>query len=220
MTSRAHDGAKFPVCFAPELASARDDFSKGRYDKCSEKLSAARDGGSVNALCTIALLRMTGSGGFKRDLGLAKQEIYSVAVGGNAFAQYLLSWLLVEEGRKLDAAEFMRTAAEAGFTPAMLDLARFHFDGYGVRRSIPDALTWASRARRSGHIMAHRLFLQYALTGRQGRLRRQLARIAYPFSTLYISLWGMFNGYLGERSLVYYYVAARPGQSQYDTISS
>lgn len=96
------------------------------------------------------------------------------ATGGDAYAQYILSWALMFAGRRHEGLQMMKAAAVKRFPPAAVSIAKFMSAGLGVQsansRDALGALRVAQRLGHKGVCAARSLIYRGGQLGLGGRL--------------------------------------------------
>lgn len=117
---------------------------------------------------------------------VALEDLRRAAAGTSPQAWFQLAQALVTRQRIEEAHDWHRRAAEAGYAPAQVELARMQLYGVGVVPDPARAVAWLLRAENTGHPVAAYLLALVALGGgvlpRDGRLNtRVLAAVNAGF---------------------------------------
>lgn len=172
----------------------------------AERVLAALEERSTSvpaARAVLATLYLTGNLGLAIDREKAATLCLSDARTGYAYAQYILAWVSAEQGHLVQAANWMRLSAQAGFAPAQFDMGRFYLNGLGIAKDRTLGVEWLWKAARSGHIIAMRGLLQQYKAGWFGITRKLLASILWPLSGPALNLYCRFNGTSTARFFFY-----------------
>ncbi|RVH11869.1 sel1 repeat family protein [Sinorhizobium meliloti] len=101
-----------------------------------------------------AALHMQGLAGTDADYGIAAEYYRRAAEKGDAPAQDMLSWLLLEgeimTADPLEARRWAECAAEAGIASSMTRLGMLHHNALGVERDAQKAVYWWLKAAERG----------------------------------------------------------------------
>jgi TPR repeat protein len=128
-------------------------------------------------------LMLDGNG--KRDSQKAIQLCSTSAEAGDSYARFVLAWALLYAGDHRRALELMRAAMEARFLPAMVDFAKFAWNGVGSRRRHPEeALKALQLADQAGHKGALLCMCWFYTSGQFGIARRLLGYALVPIASL------------------------------------
>lgn len=155
------------------------------------------------ARAVLAAIHMTGNLGLAIDRAKAFQLCMEDAKTGYSYAEYLIAWIFAEDGHPLQAANWMRKSAVAGFPPAQFDMGRLYLNGIGVKKDRQLAMTWLWKATRSGHVIALRGLLQQYMAGWYGLARQVAATIVWPFTRPFVYLYWRMNGPNSQRFFFY-----------------
>lgn len=114
------------------------------------------------------------------------QQLRSAAAGHAPQAWFQLAQALVNRQQVEEAHEWHLRAAEAGFAPAQIELARMQLHGVGVAANAEQAASWLLRAEAAGHPVAAYMLALVSLGGvalpRNGKLsERVLAAVNAGF---------------------------------------
>lgn len=93
-----------------------------------------------------------------RDYPTAMQQFWPLAEQGEPSAQFYLG-VMYEHGMGVrqsyvEAAKWLRLAAEGDYAPAFLSLAELYDDGLGVPKNKAEAMRWYCRAAEDGDPLA------------------------------------------------------------------
>ncbi|HEU0305709.1 MAG TPA: 2OG-Fe(II) oxygenase, partial [Lysobacter sp.] len=106
------------------------------------------------------------------------QKLRNDAAGTSPQAWFQLAQGLVARQQMEEAHDWHLRAAEAGFAPAQIELARMQLHGVGVAQSAQQAVSWLLRAETSGHPVAAYMLALISLGGvaapRDGRLNQRV----------------------------------------------
>lgn len=106
------------------------------------------------------------------------QQLRREAEGTSHPAWFQLAQALVARQQMEEAHHWHLRAAEAGFVPSQIELARMQLHGVGVARNVEQAVAWLMRAEASGHPFAAYMLAMVAVGGvampRDGRINHRL----------------------------------------------
>jgi hypothetical protein len=106
-------------------------------------------------------------------------------VKGYPYAQYILAWALFKAGRRGEAYQSMKRAALQKFPPALLGIAQFFSEGWGLSGRDPQtALKYLKYARRAGHKGACATRCLIYRGGGLGRVRQLIGFLITPIAVL------------------------------------
>jgi hypothetical protein len=119
------------------------------------------------------------------NVEIAAQLCRAHAEAGDPYACFVLGWALFYAGDHWRAVRYMRSAMAAGFRPAMVDFARFAWNGVSTGRRDPETALKAIRAaHQAGHKGALLTRCVFYVSGRLGVGRRVVGYLLYPVATL------------------------------------
>lgn len=84
----------------------------------------------------------------------ALEQLRSAATEHSPQAWFQLAQGLVARQAMEEAHDWHRRAADAGFAPAQIELARMQLHGVGTERNVEEAVAWLLRAEATGHPVA------------------------------------------------------------------
>lgn len=106
------------------------------------------------------------------------QQLRRKAEGTSPEAWFQLAQGLVARQHMEEAHDWHLRAAEAGFAPAQIELARMQLHGVGVAQSATQAVSWLLRAEASGHPVAAYMLALISVGGvatpRDGRINQRV----------------------------------------------
>ena len=195
MTYQVVDDSRFehPIFLPKELDAIRllyearqAEMTLAALEEQTASLPAAR--------AVLAALHLTGNLNLPIDRERAAELCQEDAKAGYPYAQYILAWTSAEAGHVLQAANWMRQAAQAGFPPAIYDMGRFYLNGIGVAKDRSLGVSWFWKATMAGHLIALRGLLQQYRAGWFGTIRRVVASILWPLSGPVLYAYWRLNG--------------------------
>lgn len=134
------------ACFAEGLGVERDPALALRW------LTLAAESRDPVGQRNLAALHFKGEGIAQNDA--EAMRLYRLAAGqGDAPAQDMLSWMLLDGGNPTDRGEALRwalAAAETGIATSMTRLGMMHHDALGVERDANAAAHWWQRGMAAG----------------------------------------------------------------------
>jgi TPR repeat protein len=108
---------------------------------------------------------------------IALEQLRSAAAAPSPQAWFELAQGLIARHAMEEAAGWNHRAAEAGFVPAQIELARMHLHGVGMPRNPQVAVHWLQRAEAAGHPVAAYMLAMIAVGGiaaqRDGRINQR-----------------------------------------------
>ncbi|MDI4634770.1 sel1 repeat family protein [Pelomonas sp. V22] len=136
----------------------------GRYDPVADRMrfdprKPDQLSVRVDAALMLAKIQMTGAGGAARNPAearrwYAKALDFGFVPAGHTLAQASLTGYGGEKSAR-QAFEQFKQAAEAGFAPSQVELARLYYNGTdGQARDLPRAAAWYLEAAKAGHAEA------------------------------------------------------------------
>ncbi|WP_020178381.1 tetratricopeptide repeat protein [Methylopila sp. M107] len=136
------------ACYAEGLGVPRN------IDKAARLFSSASEAGDSVGRRNLATLYFKGEGGVEQDDQRAA-ELFELAAGqGDAAAQDMLSWMMLEgQGVEYDpteAREWALAAAEQGVATSMTRLGLIAHNALGMDRDAEEAARWWYEAARRG----------------------------------------------------------------------
>lgn len=106
------------------------------------------------------------------------EQLRRSAQGTSSQAWFQLAQALIARQQMEEAHDWHLRAAEAGFAPAQIELARMQLHGVGVAMSAEQAVGWLLRAESSGHPVAAYLLALVSVGGvavpRDGRINQRV----------------------------------------------
>jgi hypothetical protein len=93
------------------------------------------------------------------------QQLRAAAAETSPQAWFQLAQGLVARQRMEEAYAWHRRAAEAGFAPSQIELARMQLHGVGTERDAPEAVEWLLRAEATGHPIAAYMLAMVSVGG-------------------------------------------------------
>lgn len=195
MIYRVVDDSRFehPVFVPRELDEIRLLYESRQAEKAMAALEE-QAAALPSARAVMATLYLTGNLELPINRERAAELCLGDAKAGYPYAQYILAWVSAEQGHPVQAANWMRQAAQAGFPPAMYDMGRFYLNGIGVAKDRSLGVSWFRRATKTGHLIALRGLLQQYRAGWFGNLRKLVASILWPLSGPALYLYWRLNG--------------------------
>lgn len=113
-----------------------------------------------------------------QDTDTELEQLRRNAGGASPEAWFHLAQGLVARQQMEEAHDWHLRAAEAGFTPAQIELARMQLHGVGVAQSATQAVSWLLRAEASGHPVASYMLAVISVGGvaapRDGRINQRV----------------------------------------------
>ncbi len=123
-------------------------YERGDYAGAEEVFTDAAIDGDPKAMYNLALIYAGGNLGTP-DMGKAKEWLEGASDMGFAYAQSMLGTILLDEGRKNDAIDLLRKAAEQNEPVAMYNLGALALSGQ-VEMNDREAVGYLVRAAESG----------------------------------------------------------------------
>lgn len=134
------------ACFAEGLGVPRD------HRLALKWLTLAAEAGDPVGERNYAAFHMQGMEGKDADYGIAAEYYRRAAEKGDAPAQDMLSWMLVEgevmPADPVEARRWAEHAAEAGIAASMTRLGMLYHNALGIERDPARAVFWWTRAAR------------------------------------------------------------------------
>jgi TPR repeat protein len=176
----------FPLFVPPDGSDLLAVLAKHGTEQFVSALRGRADLGIEWAAAILAFLEFKGGITGQARLESAEQRCLPAALAGDAYAQYVLAWILVAQRQPEEAFRWMNRAASVGdFSPAWTDLGRFTLSGIGIRR--PDIalgidLLWSAHKR--GHKAPLIFICDTYRRYRFGIARKVIAYLIAPFAIL------------------------------------
>jgi hypothetical protein len=141
--------------------------------------------GSPWASATLGYIALVPEVGRARDTARARELCGRHAAAGDPYSQFVYSWALIYEGDHNRAIEYMERAMAARFPPAIVDLAKFVWFGWGTKeRYRATALKLLRFAARVGHKGAPCYRYAWYKTGELGFIRMVIGWLLLPVAAL------------------------------------
>lgn len=151
-----------------------------------ERLASLGSPWAAAALGYICLRPMSDG---KRRADRAIELCKTHAERGNGYALFVLGWALLHNDNKVGAIRAMKKAALAGFPPAMLDYAKFAWNGWGTRDIYPSvSLVLLRRADEAHHRAALLTRCTFYRSGKFGILFKLIGYLATPYAFMRLAL--------------------------------
>lgn len=171
----------------PEQAVLRRMLIESRVDDFLAEVHRMAEIRSLFAQAMLGYLELTARPVEQVRHSRIVERVSPAAAAGNAFAQYVLAWSLWHQGKWAESLAQMRRAGLALFPPAMLDLGRFAWFGWGMRtadRIAARELLW--QAHRIGHKAALQWLCRLQTQGAAGLIGRVTGHMGFlPMSMRY-----------------------------------
>jgi TPR repeat protein len=145
------------------------------------ELERLADGGSPAAAAMLAAICLHPNEQGQRDAARAISLCSRGAARSDAYAQYILAWALFHVGRPLEGKESLESAADSGFSPAIVDRITWALSGIAYHlNSAHDIVPFIQRAVDSGHCAAIATKAAIYRLGKLGFGRRLLGYLLFP----------------------------------------
>lgn len=145
-------------------------------------LQLAAEAGDPVGERNYAAFHLQGLTGVDADYGIAAEYYRRAALQGDAPAQDMLSWMLLEgeiiAANPEEARRWAESAAEAGISSSMTRLGMLHHNALGVERSAEKAVYWWRKGAERGDADAQAM-LGAALHMGAGTARDGVAALAW-----------------------------------------
>lgn len=138
--------------------------------------------GSPWASAVLGYLHLRSAVDGTRNLKAAMDACCSPAAAGHAYAQYVLAWALLLDGQPSAAVDSLQRSGVQLFSPAMLDLARFVWHGWGVEPDPRIAVEMLSHASALKHFSALLFKCAFLRTGKLGVVRQLIGYSLTPLA--------------------------------------
>src|SRR3974390_3017645 len=98
--------------------TARDRLEAGDVDGALAEWRRLADLGSGRARCILSYISLRGTASVPPDLAGARRLASSAVGAERGYANYVLAWIAIKEGKASSVAQYLGESFRAGFTPA------------------------------------------------------------------------------------------------------
>lgn len=179
----------YPLYIPDDLSElVRKPLVTGSQDEAVENCTRLARLGSPAARALSAYLSFRGVELPDMKQAQAEELCRAAAVGGHAYAQYVLAWTQWNKQAHSDAFAWICESAKQSFLPAIVDLGRFAANGIGVPADPVAAQVAYLRAMRRGHAAAPGTLLNLYRQGELGLSKKTIGTTLYPIALLWHAL--------------------------------